>query len=437
MTAIHLTTEQIQDILSNIRLKHESYLVPIYVSIENIRNNLAESLKQIKLIPNQFETFKKIIVQQFYKSLVAPGEAVGINAAQNISEPTTQGTLNTFHNTGISAKNVTLGFQRATELYNATDVDKQSTPTCCIYFSDPSMKLTDLHIYTDPLVEITLEGLVTSATNYSYDEYIQLPREKRWWVDIYTSLYNKNHIEFDKCSFICRFQLSIEKMHEVNLKIQTIKQTIESKFDVQIIYSPLAIGIIDIIFFDVDSSCFNILVTKLLEIHIQGVPGITKLYPRKIIENNIDRWVVDTDGTNLLKLLSSDGIDQTKTVSNSCWEVYNTLGIEACRLFLQKEFNIVISSSGSYINPRHVELLVDKMTNTGTIKAIARYGIETDQYPPITRATFEETMKHLVNSAIGSEIDELTGISSSVVVGKKIKAGTGFVQLNSRVVKIT
>ena len=44
------------------------------------------------------------IVFQYKKSIVAPGEMVGMIAAQSIGEPTTQMTLNTFHFAGVASK---------------------------------------------------------------------------------------------------------------------------------------------------------------------------------------------------------------------------------------------------------------------------------------------------------------------------------------------
>jgi len=38
---------------------------------------------------------------KFMRSLAAPGEAVGVIAAQSIGEPSTQMTLNTFHMAGV------------------------------------------------------------------------------------------------------------------------------------------------------------------------------------------------------------------------------------------------------------------------------------------------------------------------------------------------
>ncbi len=50
--------------------------------------------------------------------MAVPGEMIGTVAAQSIGEPTTQMTLNTFHFAGVSAKNVTLGVPRLTEIIN-------------------------------------------------------------------------------------------------------------------------------------------------------------------------------------------------------------------------------------------------------------------------------------------------------------------------------
>ena len=50
------------------------------------------------------------------RSIVDPGEAVGIVAGQSIGEPSTQMTLNTFHMAGRGEANVTLGIPRLREL---------------------------------------------------------------------------------------------------------------------------------------------------------------------------------------------------------------------------------------------------------------------------------------------------------------------------------
>lgn len=65
------------------------------------------------------------------QALAFPGEMIGTVAAQSIGEPTTQMTLNTFHFAGVSAKNVTLGVPRLTEIINIAKNIK--TPSLTVY----------------------------------------------------------------------------------------------------------------------------------------------------------------------------------------------------------------------------------------------------------------------------------------------------------------
>ena len=70
------------------------------------------------------------IIYQYKKSLVAPGEMVGMIAAQSIGEPTTQMTLNTFHFACVASKsNVTRGVPRIDEILTLTENPKNPSLT--------------------------------------------------------------------------------------------------------------------------------------------------------------------------------------------------------------------------------------------------------------------------------------------------------------------
>ena len=63
------------------------------------------------------ELLLETIVLNYKRAIVAPGEMVGMIAAQSIGEPTTQMTLNTFHFAGVASKsNVTRGVPRIEEI---------------------------------------------------------------------------------------------------------------------------------------------------------------------------------------------------------------------------------------------------------------------------------------------------------------------------------
>ncbi|CAG8520133.1 425_t:CDS:10 [Acaulospora morrowiae] len=72
--------------------------------------------------------FRKLMHLKYLHSLIEPGEAVGLLAAQGIGEPSTQMTLNTFHFAGFGAKNVTLGIPRLREII-MTASQNIKTPT--------------------------------------------------------------------------------------------------------------------------------------------------------------------------------------------------------------------------------------------------------------------------------------------------------------------
>ena len=60
--------------------------------------------------------FRTLMDLKYLRSIIDPGEAVGIIAGQSIGEPSTQMTLNTFHLAGHATKNVTLGIPRLREI---------------------------------------------------------------------------------------------------------------------------------------------------------------------------------------------------------------------------------------------------------------------------------------------------------------------------------
>ena len=82
--------------------------------------------------PISKKTFKALVDVKYMKSVIEPGEAVGVVAGQSIGEPSTQMTLNTFHLAGHSAKNVTLGIPRLREIV-MTASRQMSTPSMTLH----------------------------------------------------------------------------------------------------------------------------------------------------------------------------------------------------------------------------------------------------------------------------------------------------------------
>src|SRR3989344_5170721 len=65
------------------------------------------------------EKFFAKVLEVYNKSKFESGEAIGILAAQSVSEPATQMTMRTYHAAGAAAVQVTLGLPRLVEIFDA------------------------------------------------------------------------------------------------------------------------------------------------------------------------------------------------------------------------------------------------------------------------------------------------------------------------------
>lgn len=110
------------------------------------------------------KAFRALLDMKYMKSVVDPGEAVGIIAGQSIGEPSTQMTLNTFHLAGHSAKNVTLGIPRLREIV-MTASKNISTPTMTLHLN-PELTEPERQTFAKGITKLTLAE-VTEQTSVS------------------------------------------------------------------------------------------------------------------------------------------------------------------------------------------------------------------------------------------------------------------------------
>lgn len=115
--------------------------------------------------------------------------------------------------------------------------------------------------------------------------------------------------------------------------------------------------------------------------------------------------------------MAVEGVDATKTTSNSVTEILEVLGIEATRISLIRELRFILGSYDIYINYRHISTLVDLMTLRGILTSISRHGINRTNCGAIRKCTFEETAEILLEAAFHGERDPLSGISENIIFG--------------------
>jgi len=399
------------------------------------------------------------IKKTFYKSIVHPGDMVGIIAAQSIGEPTTQLTLNTFHFAGVASKsNVTRGLPRVEEILSLSQNTKKPSTTIFLNMDDET-NVERAQELKHTLEYTCLRDIADSVSIcFDPDNLSTLIIEDEPIIKQYNEFQNLfsecngGSLEEDEEVFskwIIRFEFNREQLLERNISMDDVHFAIKNSYkdSTQCIYSDLnnknLIFRIRVTEAKLNSSkkqsldqsdqiylLKNIQENMLNNIIIRGIKNIPKIIIRKIT-NHLklqgtdyvpeDIWVLDTVGSNLLDILSLDNIDVNRTVSNDIQETYRVLGIEAARQCICNEIG---ESFDAYINYHHISMLCDRIAATKKMVSIFRHGINNDNIGPIAKASFEETPEMFLRAAKHAELDIMTGVSANIMCGQEGSFGT-------------
>ena len=160
---------------------------------------------------------------------------------------------------------------------------------------------------------------------------------------------------------------------------------------------------------------------KLKSTIISGVKGITQV----VVAQRGRDYVILTFGSNMKDVREVKGVDRDRVFSNDVHDVANVLGIEAARQTIINEIKKVIETQGLDINDRHLKMVADAMTSSGTTKGVTRMGIISDKASVLARATFETPDKQFVNATIQGGKDELNSVIENILLNQPVPVGTG------------
>lgn len=437
-----------------------------------VRSSMASKvlLEKHHFTKDAFNSLIKSIKERFNTSIAQPGEACGVVAAQSLGEPTTQMTLNTFHYAGVSSKNATLGVPRLTEIINV--VEEIKAPSCNIYFNvekstyekDDKVGESRAKTYIQDMwgkIEYTLLKDIVERVEIYYDpnwkeENGSVVEEDHEMISNYLEMPDKNFENKEVSAWLLRLKLS-RAFNVKKIKLEQISEKIKEYMNGDSIDNALVVCSVDetkpVIHIRIvekeedeeEGENGESMVDQLKQmqevlldrIKICGIKGINKIYinsksfkkfdPRNGFLN-VAEWMVETDGSNLKDVMKIEEVDFRRTYSNNSVEIFRVLGIEAARASLFNEIRSVMSFDGSYVNYRHMAILVDIMTSKGFLMSITRHGINRTDNSVLMKASFEESLEILEEAAAMSESDNVIGVSASVMVGKINPSGTGSIE---------
>lgn len=392
-----MVSEQIKEYVSK-KVEEYKEVIP-----ENKLMELQSAITslEIDITPEEVDRIFELAKEEYLKSLVQPGEPVGIVAAQSIGEPGTQMTLRTFHFAGVRELNVTLGLPRLIEI-----VDARKTP------STPMMK-----IYLKEEYKNNVEKVLEIARRLEY-----------------TKVQNVvSSIDIDLANFAIILTLDPDMMRDKGVSFSDVVSALKKlKLPEHEIEESEEENRITITFTNLsDIMTLFKLREKVLNAKIKGLKGIK----RAIVRKEGDEYVIYTDGSDLAAVVEIPEVDTTRIWTNNVFEIQKVLGIEAARAHIVREIKRVLDEQGLDVDYRHILIVADMMTRDGTVKQVGRHGVTGEKESILARAAFEVTVKHLLEAAIHAEKEEFVGVVENIIIGQPIRLGTGMVELTMRLTR--
>lgn len=429
-----------------IRYKYATDIICIFIrSYLNTRTLLRLNI-DVKLLDIIIDE----IILTMSKSLMDYGSAIGVLAAQSISEPMTQFFIDSHHYAGVSggvADSRTDKLTRIQEVLHVKDTDAMQNPSMTLrviekYEAD-KIKVNEIANF----IESMNFKLFVDSLQIFFEEYknIQHPNyiSDMKIINAYEQHNPNVKIPSDLTKWVIRFTVSVRSMILKNMDIETIIFAMIDKHPYLFIVYGYESDDTIIIRCYVRNISFkkNQKVTQLnietiknniLNTHIRGVYGViaTDIIKSKrsyICDDgsikNKPIYIIKTNGTNLINIFENNNIDKDTLQSDSIKEIEMIYGIEAARYKLCAEIKNLIP--GVYHS--HYTIYADEMTRTGTVTGINKSGIQKREYNNTLLRTSHSFMNQILRDASINGIEEdLYGISAPLMLGRIPRVGSTY-----------
>jgi DNA-directed RNA polymerase II subunit RPB1 len=409
------------------------------------------------------------ILHKVHTAIVEPGEMVGPLGGQSIGEPTTQLTLNSFHSAGIGSMNATLGVPRLRALIEASKNTAGMT-FMTTRLKQPWSTREDMCEQIAASLEHVILSKVKQASTVEYepDVYGSKFESDRAMLkyakamadpeeDTTTWSTHVIRIVLDRAALMNRFltpshvgdailhalggspEMSVIRSESTMLdwtvlvRLKDVSELFEDSPDAALRTDKVQLEMERVLMQEVHDRMMEL-------VAVQGIPLIRRTIVHKERESVVqgdgsvktqERLSVLSQGSSLANVMELTGVDASKTACNDIHEIAEVLGIDAASRVLFEELRAVLSFGGTFVNPRHLRLLVDLMTHSGELTAVTRHGMIKLGGSTLARACFEETLDVLMKGALYADEDELAGVTEALLIGKAPPVGTGMVKVLS------
>ncbi|RVE44695.1 hypothetical protein evm_010653 [Chilo suppressalis] len=422
--------------------------------IQNYLKNRPENAYDIK---TDKEKFVEVMNAKYLESMAAPGEPVGLLAAQSIGEPSTQMTLNTFHFAGRGDMNVTLGIPRLREIL-MTASSKLKTPNMDIplradipdvYNKAEKLKqMLNRVTVADVLEKIHVQCKIVTEPDRQLKTTMRfqfLPHSQyktQFKVKPKQIIKHMQKTFFEEMFSVIRRQAKTtsgvlwssdkEKKrrrggggddNEEDDEGPEVKGQADNANDSSDDEGPNE---------DDDNTDANIRKKRSEEQEYEDPESEEEDKSDdelELVEKENDEDNRETnkseEAPEVSKMFKYNHLfDMNKLYSNDIHAIANTYGIEAANKVIIKEIQNVFNVYGITVDPRHLSLIADYMTFNGVFEPMSRKGMESSA-SPLQQISFESSLIFLKDAIINAKKDNLRSASSCLMLGQPCRSGTG------------
>jgi len=382
----------------------------------------AAALRRAGVPPTALPSICCEVKRRVARAVVAPGEMVGVITAQMIGEPLTQMTLNTFHLAGTHSGGQTQGIKRIKELVDVTK--NPSTPIITLSLRGRAGdSLEFMQYYGERLVSRCIGDIcLPSSVRVAGDSSAEMRTSLRL-----ARLCSDHEVADDAPRLVIPFDVGA--MRDLSMQPADVIPLVRA------VVNPFGIAGYDSTEMAIvlraemtEPHLLTELLTRLGEklraVAVQGVDKVRDVQTRRVGGSALggavaDRLVLQLHGGRLDDVMHLPCVDWHSITSTNVTDVLDSFGIEAARSVLLRELTITMSYDGTYVNLRHLQLLVDSMCYRGYVMPMSRHGINRGgSGETFKKCSYEETMEVLAQAALYGDGDNMQGITPSVALGQ-------------------
>jgi DNA-directed RNA polymerase beta' subunit len=399
-------------------------------------------------------------------SLIDPGQAVGIIAAQSFSEPFTQDMLDSYKLSAITGGNVSrTKMSKCREVMNAYGVDRLSNPMMTIALESQYAASAERAQEVAQRLEMLKFSQLIAASQIFYERFGE-PIHPRYAHEraIFATFAEDNPLmppPGDLATWCMRFEIDKSALVQKNISMQTIITKLRDKYsDLHLVYTTerarevivrAYVRASGLARFSVQTdesdaqgthrkgirrargheSRIKDVYDMILNTTIRGVDGIWIARVERLVRTKVDadgaivddsaQFGVRTNGTNLVRAACTTGVRADMVQTDAVQELASVLGIEAARYRIITEMRGLVEKC----NVRHYMIYADEMTRTGRVTSIERGGLSVREVNNVAlRAGQAAPVQVFTEAALNTRRDVLFGVSGPLTFGAVPRIGT-------------